>query len=125
MKKSILFGILCLTSQVSMAAINPVYLQCPNFDERASDLIIVLNEANGTAALQSKLGGSGFNFSEPASFGPNEVVWSKKSGNFKHTYSVNRSSLTFERKTFSGMTGETYSTKTECKISKAKASNKF
>ncbi|WP_137268472.1 hypothetical protein [Erwinia persicina] len=125
MKKYIFLGLICLVPQITFAGNLPVYLHCPNFDERAADLTVVLDQGNGTAALQSKAGGAGFNFSEKASFGPNEVVWSRKSGRFNHTYSVNRSSLMFERKTFSEMTGETYFTKTECQISKSQSVNKF
>ncbi|HAJ7390798.1 TPA: hypothetical protein HNV44_18290 [Escherichia coli] len=114
-----------LLSAYSYSAPKIIYLECPNLDERAKDLVVVLDQPNGTASLQTSFGGEGLNYTAPASFGPSKVTWSKKSKLFNSTYSVDRASLALERKTFSEMTSNTYSEKTDCNIIKSPKENKF
>ncbi|WP_129088604.1 hypothetical protein ACBV55_13655 [Franconibacter pulveris] len=101
------------------------YLSCPYLDNQASDLKIVLDQDNGTASLQSASSGPGLNFTAPASFGPEQVTWRKDNKSYKQTFSVDRMKLSFERKTFSEATGNTYSDRSECTIIKASKKAKF
>lgn len=66
---------LMLVSTITYSASKVIYLECPNFDERAKDLVVVLDQPNGTASLQTSFGGEGLNFTAPASFGPSKVTW--------------------------------------------------
>ncbi len=125
MVKIIAASTLMMVSVFSTAAPNIIYLGCPSLDERAKDLVVVLDQPNGTASLQTSLGGEGLNFTAPASFGPRKVTWSKNTKLFKSTYSIDRTSLGLERKTFSEMTSSTYSEKSDCNIIKSPRNNKF
>lgn len=116
MKKLMVFLAVCLASSLVLAHAKSTYLSCPQLDERASDLKVVLNQENGTASLQTSSGGPGLNFTSPASFGPDVVQWRKDSHSLKQTYSVDRSTLVLERKTLSGMTDKTYSEKSNCTV---------
>lgn len=107
------------------AADSIVYLSCPHLDSRAPDLLVVLDRQSGTASLQSPSMGAGLNFTEKASFGPEKVVWRKDSSGFQQTYSINRSSLELERKTFSTRTSSTDIEKSDCTLVKSSTKNKF
>lgn len=102
-----------------------VYLSCPRFDNRAPDLKVILDESNGTASLQSSSSGAGMNFTSQASFGPDKVQWRKDTKSLKQTFSVDRSTLVFQRKTISGLSGETYIDKSDCEIIKSAKHTKF
>jgi len=125
MKKILFF--LCTIAISSTASANSkvTYLSCPKLDDRASDLIVVLDPSNATASLQSPSSGSGLNFTSNAAFGPTEVTWRKDSPRLKQTYSVDRGSLVLKRKTFSEMTGSTDINSSECSIINPKRNNKF
>ncbi|WP_132926696.1 hypothetical protein [Sodalis ligni] len=125
MRKITFYLFLILMSSSVFAAGKIVYLSCPKLDERAPDLKITLDQSNGTASAQSPLSGSGLNFTSQASFGPEQVTWRSDSRELKQMFSIDRTSLMLERKTFSEMTGNTYSEKSECKIIKAPKSAKF
>lgn len=108
----------------SYAKDKEVFLSCPHLDERAKDLIVILDNSNGTASLQSPSMGKGLNFVSDASFGPNVVTWRNDNRMFKQTYSVDRTTLEIQRKTFSETTEDTHIDKSACtllkKIDKAK-----
>ncbi|MDU4943839.1 MAG: hypothetical protein E6X23_20260 [Mixta calida] len=125
MKKIILGFMLCFFSSLALSKSHVIYLSCPGVDERATDLKVILDQDNGSASLQTNEGGQGLNFTSPASFGPEQVSWRKDFKGYKQTFSVNRSSLKLERKTFSAMTGETYVEKSDCAIVKSAQKNKF
>ncbi|EPC3765346.1 hypothetical protein [Klebsiella michiganensis] len=125
MKKILLGLCISLIGFSSMASAKITYLSCPKLDERAPDLIVVLDQSNGTASLQSPSMGSGLNFTAPAAFGPSEVTWRKDSTKFKQTYSVDRATLVLKRTTFSEMSNSTHSDISDCKISKPPQKNKF
>ena len=125
MKKIIVVMSLALFCNTTYAADREVYLSCPGFDDRAPDLIVVLDKANGKASLQSPSSGVGLNFSTEASFGPDKVTWRRNSGSLKHIFSVDRSTLQFERKTLDTSNGLNHTQKTTCTIIKKNTSNKF
>ena len=122
-----IFTLACLVfvSTQALSAEKTIYLSCPHFDSRAPDLIVVLDQTNGSASLQSPSMGAGLNFTAPASFGPDKVTWRKDSKSFKQTYSVDRSSLVFERKTYSEMSSDVHTDKSDCDLVKKPKSAKF
>lgn len=124
MKNNVLIVIFlaCLSSAAYGKA---VYLSCPNLDKRAVDLKVILDEANGSASLQSPSSGSGLNFTSSASFGPSEVLWRHDSKSLKQTFSVDRTTLVLQRKTFSELTRDTYIEKADCSLIKGNKSAKF
>lgn len=111
--------------QVSLAAGNVTYLSCPDVDKRADDLVVVLDQQNGTASLQSDKSGSGLNFTSPASFGPKYVSWQNQSKSFPQKFTVDRVSLILKRETTSRMSGNVYLEASNCSIIKAPANTKF
>lgn len=113
------------TWQVSLAAGNVTYLSCPGVDKRADDLVVVLDQQNGTASLQSEKSGSGLNFTSPASFGPKYVSWQYQSKSVPQKFTVDRVSLILKRETTSRMTGSVYLQTSACSIIKAPANTKF
>jgi hypothetical protein len=115
----------CFTWQVSLAAGNITYLSCPAVDKRADDLVVVLDQQNGTASLQSDKSGSGLNFTSPASFGPKYVSWQNQSKSFPQKFTVDRVSLILKRETTSRMSGSVYLETSACSIIKAPADTKF
>lgn len=125
MNKTVLGLCISLMCFSSLASAKITYLSCPKLDERAPDLIVVLDQSNGSASLQSPSMGSGLNFTAPAAFGPSEVTWRKDSTKLKQTYSVNRATLVLKRTTYSAMTNSTHSDVADCKISKPPTKNKF
>ena len=125
MKKIFTFLFLALVSTQAYSSNKSIYLSCPHFDERAPDLVVVLDQSNGTASLQSPSMGEGLNFTAPASFGPDRVTWRRDEKNWKRSYSVNRSTLEFERKTYSVYFDDTSIAKSDCKIIKSPGSAKF
>ncbi|MGR7540894.1 hypothetical protein ACU60L_18510 [Klebsiella aerogenes] len=125
MKRIILGICVSLIGFCGVAKAQVTYLSCPELDERASDLIVVLDKSNGTASLQAPSMGSGLNFTAPAAFGPSEVTWRKDSSKFKQTYSVNRSTLILKRITYSEMSNNTHAETSKCKISNPPQKNKF
>ncbi|EOG5421045.1 hypothetical protein ACLE0S_002849 [Cronobacter malonaticus] len=125
MKNIFTLASLVFVSMQAMSAEKAIYLSCPYFDSRTPDLIVVLDQSNGLASLQSPSMGSGLNFTAPASFGPDKVTWRKDSKSLKQTYSVDRSSLIFERKTYSEMTSDVHSDKSKCNLVKKPESAKF
>ncbi|AUX97037.1 hypothetical protein ACHHZC_07205 [Citrobacter freundii complex sp. 2024EL-00228] len=116
---------LMLVSTITYSASKVIYLECPNFDERAKDLVVVLDQPNGTASLQTSFGGEGLNFTAPASFGPSKVTWRRDEKNWKRNYSVDRSTLEFKREVYSLTFNDTMITKTSCKIIKSPNTAKF
>lgn len=122
--KLLCLGLLASSVQ-AFSAESVTYLSCPGFDERAPDLQVILDKSNGTASLQSPSMGSGLNFTVPASFGPDRVTWKKDTGSFKNTYSVDRETLVFERRTYSERTSNTDVTKANCKMIPKNKKNKF
>ena len=116
---------LMLVSTITYSASKVIYLECPNFDERAKDLVVVLDHPNGTASLQTSFGGEGLNFTAPASFGPSKVTWRRDEKNWKRNYSVDRSTLEFKREVYSLTFNDTMITKTSCKIIKSPNTAKF
>lgn len=114
-----------LFSQLSVADSKVTYLACPELDSRFSDLKVVIDQPNGTAALQSESAGSGLNFSAPASFGPEQVSWRKESGDLSQKFSVNRVSLVLVRETTSTLTGKVYTEKSNCSVVQAPDNRKF
>lgn len=125
MNKNVLGLCIYLMCFTSLASAKITYLSCPKLDERAPDLIVVLDQSNGSASLQSPSMGSGLNFTAPAAFGPSEVTWRKDSAKLKQTYSVDRATLVLKRTTYSAMTNSTHSDVADCKISKPPTKNKF
>ncbi|HIF0661504.1 TPA: hypothetical protein ACXYP7_000710 [Klebsiella pneumoniae] len=124
--KNLLLGLcISLICFSSLATAKITYLSCPYLDERAPDLIVVLDQNNGSASLQSPSMGSGLNFTAPAAFGPSEVTWRKDSTKYKQTYSVDRATLVLKRTTYSEMSNTTHSEVSDCKISKPPKQNKF
>ncbi|MDP1211568.1 hypothetical protein Q6268_28525, partial [Klebsiella pneumoniae] len=85
--------------------------------------IVVLDQNNGSASLQSPSMGSGLNFTSTAEFGPYEVTWSKDSTKYKQTYSVDRATLVLKRTTYSEMSNNTHTEVSDCKISKPPKQN--
>ena len=118
------FGIF-FSSTIFVVNAKTINLSCPNLDERAKDLEVVLDKSNGTASFQSPTGGSGLNFTEKASFGSELVTWTRRTELFKQSYSVNRVTLELQRKTYSMASGETYNKKSECTMLKESKSAKF
>lgn len=125
MVKTLTATTLILASAFAYAAPKVVYLACPNFDERAKDLIVVLDQPNGTASLQTSFGGEGLNFTAPASFGPDKVTWRRDEKNWKRSYSVDRSTLEFKRNVYSVTFNDTMNTSSSCKIIKSPKNAKF
>lgn len=125
MKIKALILTIAIVSSSAFAGGKITYLACPQLDDRAKDLIVVLNQDNGTASVQSPSNGSGLNFTSQASFGPDRVEWRKDSKSLKQLYSVNRETLILERKTFSEMSGVNHTDKSDCSIVKKSKSAKF
>lgn len=125
MRKVFFILFVSIITSSAYAAEKITYLSCAKFDERAPDLIVVLDKAKGTASLQSSSSGSGLNFTAEAAFGPSEITWRKDSTKLKQTYSVNRSSLILKRKTFSEMTGNTYTDSSICTVKSPPRNNKI
>ncbi|EEK8464019.1 hypothetical protein G9565_001245 [Salmonella enterica] len=125
MIKTLTALVLMLFSTLSYSAAKVIYLECPNFDERAKDLVVVLDQPNGTASLQTSFGGEGLNFTAPASFGPSQVTWRKDEKNWKRSYSVDRSTLEFKRDVYSLTYNKTMTTRSNCKIIKSPRTAKF
>lgn len=125
MKQLVIFFGVFFSSAIFFANAKTINLSCPNLDERAKDLEVVLDTNNGTASFQSPSNGSGLNFTEKASFGSELVSWTRRTELFKQSYSVNRVTLELQRKTYSLATGETYNKKSECTILKENKSAKF
>ncbi|MDU9393209.1 hypothetical protein [Pseudomonas sp. zfem002] len=119
---AVIFGGAC---QVGVAAGNLTYLSCPGIDERADDLLVIIDQPNGTASLQSQKVGSGLNFTAPASFGPTEITWRSDSRDFPQKFSVDRAKLVLKRETTSRMTGDVYTDKSACSLVKAPSNNQI
>lgn len=119
---AVLFG---LASQAAVAAGNVTYLSCPHFDPKADDLLVIIDQPNGTASLQSQKSGSGLNFTSRASFGPNEITWRSDSKDLPQKFSVDRGTLVFKRETTSRLTNEIYTDKSDCSVVKASRENKI
>ena len=108
--KNLLLGLcISLIGFSSLATAKITYLSCPYLDERATDLIVVLDQNNGSASLPSPSMGSGLNFTAPAAFWPSEVPWRTYSKKDKQTYSVDISTLVLKRTTYSVMSNTTHS----------------
>ena len=119
---AVIFAFSC---QASQAAGNVTYLSCPSLDTRADDLMVILDQPNGTASLQSGKSGSGLNFTSPASFGPAQVTWRNDSKGLSQKFSIDRVSMELKRETTSAMTESVYVGKSPCSIAKAPANTKF
>ncbi|HGM5351277.1 TPA: hypothetical protein ACKP19_004989 [Serratia marcescens] len=125
MKRVLLSIFVTLISTTSFASGKLTYLSCPKLDDRAPDLIVILDEQSSTASLQAPSSGSGLNFTSKAAFGPVEVSWRKDSQSLKQTYSIDRQSLVLNRKTFSEMSGSTHINSSACTVVKSNRKNKI
>ncbi|UVL53941.1 hypothetical protein [Pseudomonas sp. B21-035] len=125
MRNLLLALIVGSASQASLAAGNVLYFACPALDKKADDLVVTLDQANGTASLQTSKSGSGLNFTSPAAFGPKEVTWRNQSSSYPQKFSIDRTSLELKRETTSGMSGTLYIEKSPCSIIKAPSNTKF
>lgn len=125
MKKTLSLIFFIFSLNAAHAANAEVYLSCPGLDERAPDLLVILDKSNSKASLQSPSSGVGLNFTADASFGPTVVTWRRDSGSLKHTFSVDRATLYFERKTIDTSNGLNMTKKTKCTLVKKNSGNKF
>lgn len=125
MHKLIAAALFGFVSQAAFSAGSVTYLSCPDFDPRADDLLVIIDQPNGTASLQSQKSGSGLNFTSTASFGPNEITWRGNSKDLPQKFSVDRGTLVFKRETTSRLTNETYTDKSACSVVKASSKNKI
>lgn len=125
MRKLVAAVVLGVAGQTAFAAGSVTYLSCPDFDPRADDLLVIIDQPNGTASLQSQKSGSGLNFTSPASFGPNEITWRSDSKDLPQKFSVDRGTLVFKRETTSRLTNEVYTEKSACSQVKVSSKNKI
>ncbi|NAP01942.1 MULTISPECIES: hypothetical protein [Pseudomonas] len=113
----------CLSQTVFAADI--LYFSCPALDKSADDLLVVIDQPNGKASLQSEKSGSGLNFTSSASFGPKQVTWRSDSRSYPQKFSLDRVTLTLRRETSSGMTGTVYEETSPCSMVKSPGNTKF
>jgi hypothetical protein len=116
---------ICASSQPVMAASSALYFSCPSLDERADDLKVVLDQANGTASLQTEKLGEGLNFTSPASFGPQQVTWRNQSKSYPQKFSIDRVTMVLKRETTSTMTGSVSLDTSPCSMVKPPSGAKF
>lgn len=125
MRKVLIAVILVLAPHIALAADGASYFSCPSLDERADDLLIIIDKSHGTASLQSEKSGSGLNFTAPASFGPSQVSWRGNSVQYPQKFSIDRVSLVLKRETTSKMSGEVYLETSPCAMVKPPSNAKF
>jgi len=103
------------------ASSKTTFLSCAPLQKGTPDWEVILNEANGTAAVQAEK----FSYTAPAAFGSETVTWKESISSGTVTNRLSRVDLSLVRVVHNDYLDKDFTDRTSCKVKRVSKKTRF